>query len=257
MSEFADEYPAKHVDLDTRNGLLLKNKLRKHNFEIGDENGKLANTVYDTTYVKHPFDPNAAPNAEQLKKKVIELRNTNLLLGQDMANNVTTMKNDYRKIDNFEPTVLDRARLQKTHFHLGDDAPQLTSINRTYFKAPKIDPTGSVEKEKKDLIDDLRRHHFDFGQSAADFGTENRVNFIDHGINATQSIDPNLMKNHFELGDHSAAFEKGTCYARDMKAHPLDAYKQAAQNDFTGRDKKSNWDFGGMDNNWMSEAKQQ
>jgi len=156
VSEFTDEYVKKHTDIDTANSDQLKNKLRKHNFKIGDSDGKLANSVYDTTYVKHPFDPNAGPNAEELKKKVVELRNTNLVLGQDQPIDMTTMKDHYRKINDFEPTILNRAQLQKTHFQMGEDAPQMTSINRTYYKAPKIDPSNSVEAEKRALIEDLR-----------------------------------------------------------------------------------------------------
>jgi hypothetical protein len=156
MSEFKDEYTSKHVDLDFKNGEQLKNKLRKHNFALGDPNHKMANTVYETTYVSHPVDKLNLPNSEQLKKKVIELRNTNLILGQDPSYNTTTMQADYQRIKDFEPVKLDRAHLQKTHFEMGTDAPQHTSMNRTYFKAHKYDPASSVENEKRELIEDLR-----------------------------------------------------------------------------------------------------
>lgn len=156
MSEFKDEYTQKQVDLDYKNGEQLKNKLRKHNFALGDPSQKLANTVYETTYIPHPADKFNMPNSEELKKKVIELRNTNLILGQDPSYNTTTMQADYQKINNFEPTKLNRAKLQKTHFDFGEDAPQMTSMNRTYYKAHKYDPTMSVENEKRELIEDLR-----------------------------------------------------------------------------------------------------
>lgn len=156
MSEFKDEYTKKHVDVDTKNSEQLKNKLRKHNFTITDPSYKLANTVYETTYTPHPKETLNMPNSEELKKKVIELRNTNLVLGQDKPYNTTTMQADYQKITNFEPSRLDRAKLQKTHFELGNDPRQLTSINRTYFKAHKYDPANSVEAEKRELMEDLR-----------------------------------------------------------------------------------------------------
>ena len=142
--------------MDFKNGEQLKNKLRKHNFRLGDPDSKLANTVYETTYIPHPVDKNAVPNSEELKKKVIELRNTNLILGQDVPYNTTTMQADYQKITGFEPSRLNRAHLQKTHFEFGEDKPQMTSMNRTYFKAHKYDPTASVEQEKRELIADLR-----------------------------------------------------------------------------------------------------
>ena len=109
MTEFADEYTKKQTNLDHKNGELLKNKLRKHNFELGDHAGKLANSTYDTTYVPHPIDQLSSPNKEDLKKKVIELRNTNLILGSDPNYAASTMRTDYKKIENFEPTILDRA----------------------------------------------------------------------------------------------------------------------------------------------------
>lgn len=259
-----DEFPQKEVDLDFRNGEVLKNKLRNDNFEIGDHSRKMANSVYDTTYVPHPVDRFAAPNREELKKKVVELRNTNLVLGQDKNDVASTMKADYKKISNFQPTILNRAHLQKTHFELGTDQPNMTSINRTYFKAPKPDLSGTLENEKRELIADLRRsvllivgHHFDFGQSAADYGTDYAYNYKDHGVNLTQAIDPNLMKNHFTIGEPDAGFEQGSVYMRDMKKFDSDVYRQAAVNSMTGRDKQSNWDFGGFDNNWQSEAQTQ
>ena len=155
MTEFTDEFTKKRTDIDHTNSDQLKNKLRKHNFQIGDQGSKLANTVYDTTYVPHPVDQLHAPNREELKKKVIELRNTNLVLGQDDPQGVSTMKDHYNK-KIAEPIKLDRAQLQKTHFQFGEDDPNLTSINRTYFKAHKYDPNSGVEQEKQALIADLR-----------------------------------------------------------------------------------------------------
>lgn len=156
MTEFADEFTKKRVDLDYKNGEQLKNKLRKHNFQIGEPDSKLANTIYETAYIAHPVDKANMSNSEQLKKKVIELRNTNLVLGQDPSYNTTTMQADYQKVKNFEPSVLNRAQLHKTHFDMGGFEQDMTSINRTYYKAHKHDPANSVEQEKRELIADLR-----------------------------------------------------------------------------------------------------
>jgi hypothetical protein len=76
-------------------------------------------------------------------------------------------------------------------------------------------------------------------------------------VNLTQPIDPNLMKNHFEIGDHTSPFEQGSCYQRDMKKFEPEIYKNAQVNENNGRDRKSNWDFGGFDNEWQSEAQTQ
>ena len=83
------------------------------------------------------------------------------------------------------------------------------------------------------------------------------MNYVKHGLVKPESIDPNLMKNHFEIGDGKAPFENNSCYTRDMRKHPLSAYAQGGNNEYNGRDKRSNWDFGGMDNNWQSEFKSQ
>ena len=88
-----------------------------------------------------------------------------------------------------------------------------------------------------------------------DYQSDYKNNFVKHGIHKVQAIDPNLMKNHFEIGDRLAPSEQGSCYHRDMQKFGPDIYKQAIINENAGRDKKSNWDFGNMDNNWQSEAR--
>jgi hypothetical protein len=154
MTEFADEYTKKKVEADPNNSEKLRNKLRKHNFEIGDTTSKLGNTVYDNTYIPHPVG--AAPNADELRQKVVELRKTNLVLGEDPNTAASTMKTHYQKIEGHEPIKLNRAQLQKTHFDIGNEPRQLNTINRTFYKAHKHDPNSTTEMEKKVLMDDLR-----------------------------------------------------------------------------------------------------
>lgn len=154
-SEFRDEFTAKQAQIDTKNSEQLKNKLRKHNFQVGDSAAKTAHSVYEAAYVAHPIDQFNAPNSEELKKKVVELRNTNLVLGQDPAHNMSTMRADYSKKEG-GPIKLNRANLQKTHFLLGEEPMNLTSMNRTDFKAPRTDPNMSRDDEKRALIADLR-----------------------------------------------------------------------------------------------------
>jgi hypothetical protein len=78
---------------------------------------------------------------------------------------------------------------------------------------------------------------------------------VKHGLAKVQPIDPNLMKNHFEIGDKQAPFEQGSSYNRDMKKFDADIYKQTTVNADAGRDKKSNWNFGSQENDWHTEAK--
>ena len=73
-------------------------------------------------------------------------------------------------------------------------------------------------------------------------------------MTVTQAIDPNLMKNHFEIGDKEAPFEQGSNYMRDMKKFDPDVYRNAGVNKDSGKDKQTNWNFGEFDNNWQSEA---
>lgn len=134
----------------------LTYKMRKHNFQLGNPSDNMANSTYDTAYVPYGNESFNAPNTEELKKKVIALRNTNLVLGQDPNNDVSVMRADYQKISGFEPVKLNRAQLQKTHFTMGSENPELTSINRTFYKAHKHDPNSSNDKEKIALMEDLR-----------------------------------------------------------------------------------------------------
>ena len=70
-------------------------------------------------------------------------------------------------------------------------------------------------------------------------------------------IDPNLYRSHFEIGDPEGGTEKGTSYQRAMRPHPIEAYTAGAQAAPSGKDKKSNWNFGELANNWVSEKQSQ
>jgi hypothetical protein len=63
------------------------------------------------------------------------------------------------------------------------------------------------------------------------------------------------MKNHFEIGDSGAPFEKGSCYTRDMQKFDSEIYRRGASQINQGRDKRSNWNFGEYGDVWATEAK--
>lgn len=150
-----ENYPEKPLPQNMKeNKQRLTNKMRKHNFKIGDGKSSFPNTSYGRQFKAIP--PNAIEKGlskEELKQKVINLRNTNMILGQDRPVQVSTMRDAYKKLQ-MEPIKLNRTALQKTHFSLGNDVNDMQSVNRMTYKAKWAPGHNNEEKEK--LMADLR-----------------------------------------------------------------------------------------------------
>lgn len=81
----------------------------------------------------------------------------------------------------------------------------------TLDKAKEINPKGTM----KELANDLRRHHFDYGTDAKHFTTSQRDAF--KGLSGKSSelereLANDLRRNHFDIGTISGPNIKDTTY---------------------------------------------
>jgi hypothetical protein len=93
--------------------------------------------------------------------------------------------------------------LTRTNFILGEDRPDYTSLNQTTY----IPHQHCQRNEIKELSQDLRRHHFQFGNDAGDQMTsiQKQDYIIPAQIDQQKSKISNalLRQSNFSLGDKS------------------------------------------------------
>lgn len=132
----------------------MSNFLRKHNHDFGDKNNYY-NTVYDNYFNSIAHLPKDAfqqgKSKDQIMKEIVELRKTNLVLGNDRPGFQTSNQNDFI----FHPSVKAAPfdpKLKDTSYKLGTDAPEFTThYSQTYN--PKVAEKNELKKE---LLKDLR-----------------------------------------------------------------------------------------------------
>lgn len=131
------------------------NKMRRHNFKIGNGKNVLGtNSTYLQDYQERESKAGPGMSKEDLKQRLIDLRNTNMILGQDKPTMVSTMREHFGSKEG-DRVELDRKALQKTNFTLGDARADLQSINRAVYVAHPPQQQINLE-EKQKLINDLR-----------------------------------------------------------------------------------------------------
>lgn len=136
----------------------MRNFLRKHNHDFGDKNNYY-NTIYGNYFNSIANLPKEAfhqgKSKEQIMKEIVELRKTNLVLGRDNPEFLTSNQNDFvfheaRKAVPFDP------KLKNTNYQLGTDQPEYISQYAKTFDA-KVPEKNELKKE---LLKDLRGLYF-------------------------------------------------------------------------------------------------
>lgn len=132
----------------------MSNFLRKHNHDFGDKNNYY-NTIYDNYFNSIANLPKDAlhqgKSKEQIMKEIVELRKTNLVLGNNQPNFLTSNQNDFvsypaNKLVPFDP------KLKDTSYKLGTDPPDFTShYTKTFNGKP-----AEKNELNKELLKDLR-----------------------------------------------------------------------------------------------------
>jgi len=233
------------------------NKMRKHNFELGNSNKTYRTSAYGSSYL--PIDPNfnaSGPSKEALKERMLELRETHLVLGQDPKQHQTTMKNAYTHNPNYQagPKKLDRAALQGSHFDLGHLENDMQSMHRVSYNNPKYENAEADAAEKKRLMHELRSHHYTLGGQDADYGTQAKIAYKPHPRDKDLGMQFKV-EDSLQLGDRSANTLKSSFYQKEMLPFDEKAYMG---NDMKVRDassdRRENWSLAHGGGNWMSEV---
>lgn len=240
------------VSLDQK----VKDDLRKSHFIFGNNDPS-----YKTTSQQTFYDKTKMHNVLNVDFKGVErgLRATNYVLGDDRPDYVSETQDKFRipketdrvgqKVStaqlqqshyvfgnctdpwvttqqvSFGPKKVEQKyytkNLTKTNFILGDAEPTLKSVNQeTFVKHPLIS-----NQANKELANDLRRHHFNFGNE--NFGeqlqTTNLQAYQDpklnNAANSIKKLDPQFLReSHWSIGSDQAPNKEQyqTTYAKAM-----------------------------------------
>jgi hypothetical protein len=177
--------------IDTKS---IERRLRSENYNFGNEKTDYL-TEMAAKYTKPVIDPN-----DKMKHGISTsaLQQSHYVFGTQGANWNTTHRASYtpKKAD-FE---LQHKNLIGTNFSLGDAEPTLKSVNQeVYVRHPLV--SNPLNKE---LIEDLRSHHFDFGKDNVPMNTINTITYQDPGrvFTAPPKLDSHMLRqSHWTLGD--------------------------------------------------------
>ena len=194
---FRSEYYDKSQMLpkDNVNSQNIEKMLRAHNYEFGDDKPNYLSEAA-SRYTK----PNINPN-DNIENRISNqlLQKSNYKFGTNNEPWNTTQKRSYTpKYAENDKTA---PNLKKTNFILGDDKPDFKSINSQTYKSH---PYQFVPVDKN-LINDLRSHHYNLGNYNNPLTTQNQIDFKDptlDGNNYRPTLDNNLLrKTNWQLGD--------------------------------------------------------
>jgi hypothetical protein len=152
MGEF---YPKEISDAAKKEQRAQVNKMRQHNHEFRDLKQPMLNSSYNQSFNKEfsPSDLAQASSKEDLKKKVVDLRQTNLVLGQDPNKINSTSRASYVHHKDARPVNPDPNKWQLTSFSLGNQVNEPKTISQEYFVEH---PPGQKSEEMARLKADLR-----------------------------------------------------------------------------------------------------
>lgn len=197
------------------------------------------NTMYGQSF-NAPFDKQflkQGKSKDEIQKQIVELRKTNLSIGNDPSKFQTEAQSEYQDHGYAKARLL-KSDLASTNYQLGtDDNDYSTQCKATYQgkQLAQHDPN-----KIKDLSKDLRAEHFDVGY---DEGTKQSMYAATH-----KEFDKNdlgkqpdmsyLYRNHFEVGGPSTDIDKDTRY-KSMYKELYDEKKrvnnQGSRNDRSDR----------------------
>lgn len=216
----------------------LKNDLRKSHFILGNYD-KVTNPTYQTNYTNrnvqgnqykdlseigkslrkhsHVLGDNRIEYRSEMQSKFInpettgkqqqvvstaELQKSHYVFGSRNEPWATTTQLSYgpKEVD----SKLYSKNLTKTNFILGDNKMPLKSVShQTYVHHPN----QGFSQKNKELSEDLRRHHFKFGNDEPSMTSLNRQDFVERNLKDARFgatiDDQTLKKSHFSIGDVS------------------------------------------------------
>ena len=195
----------------------IERALRKHNYVLGDDKLDYKSETAD----KFQFPVYDYRQRQEQKVSTEQLQQSHYVFGTNNDPWVTTQQRDFgpKKVDQKYYTK----NLTRTNFILGNDAPKMKSVAmETYVKHPIT--SNPINKE---LANDLRRHHFNFGNE--DYGNElisvNNIDYQNPALRKNASM-PNITKlnpqflreSHWSFGTDNGKDHFQTTYDKDMVA---------------------------------------
>ncbi|MCQ2815721.1 MAG: hypothetical protein MJ252_00495 [archaeon] len=210
----------------------IERGLRAHNYVLGDDKPD-----YVSETAAKFTAPEVKPEDFGNKQKIstAELQQSHYVFGTFNQPMITTQRRDYQPKS--VPQKLYTKNLTKTNFILGDEEPTLKSVNQeTYIKHPTV-----YNPINQELANDLRRHHFEFGN--ADFPsqlvTANNRDYPAYTMNPEdkpqQTIsNAKLRESHWSLGNpgEESKDHYTSTYAMDMVPKTADPAKQRPNTTF-------------------------
>jgi len=227
--------------------------MRKHNHDFTETHKKQFNSEYHNNFNKQidPSNLKQGLSAQELLQKVVDLRKSHVVLGEDFNPMQSIAQKDYQfRAGTIEKACNDNVAIRKTNFQLGVQGPDFNSMYSSYY-VPHADSRVELNKE---LIADLRASHFTLGQEENMYATNTGVSYKGppKGFKPVESLNPNLQKNHFNIGgENPGQLANKTTYSIHHKDFGNALQGQARDQT---QDRCSNWNFGGQKSNWESET---
>jgi len=247
-------FQEKHVshDQNKMEQEIQKTKMRKHNHDFSETSKKQFSSEYNSHFNKQndPTSLKQALSAQELKQKVVDLRKSHVVLGGDYNPMKSIAQTDYQsKQGSYVAPANDNVAIRKTNFKLGVAPNEFASMYQQNFVAH---PTQKSESQGG-LMKDLRATHFSLGQEDPTYASNMGVSFRGPptGFKPPQTLNPNLQKNHFSLGDGKTQIANKTTYSNFHRNFENATTAQARDQNM---DRGSHFQLGGQSSNWASEA---
>ncbi|KAL4505331.1 hypothetical protein ABPG72_002393 [Tetrahymena utriculariae] len=226
-----------------------KAKMRAHHHNFAESTNIVMTTHYNDQYNKD-VDPQALKQgipAAELKQKVVDLRNSHIILGKEYLPMVTTQQNDYSQKPEAKREAVNPL-LQQSHFQLGNSGPDFKTTNNQFHDRQPLVENKLAEETKKDL----RASHFTMGQDQQGYLTETKGNYINHHQQGFQKVnqDEKFFKNNFTHTNPNGNNYYNSTYKTFMKAPQISNVQQSRNQQ---QDRGSNFKIGFQGDSWQTE----
>jgi len=185
--------------------------LYKNHFAFGDTRPSYE-TSYNATHQQHSNQmPNRANDS-------LRDRSSNIVLGYSEPEKRSEAQSQFVPYKDAKKAQLDEALskdLRQSHFRF-DGPTHYESYSHGIYKdvldkAKEINPKGTM----KELANDLRRNHFDYGNDPNLYKTSQRDAYKGMGGKSSElekELKTDLRRNHFDIGNNPGPFWKDTTY---------------------------------------------
>jgi len=247
-------FPEKHIPigLHKQEQEEQKNKMRKHNHDFTETHKKQFASEYHANYNKlnDPSCLKQALSARELQQKVVDLRKSHVVLGEDFNPMKSIAQIDYQsKKGGLVKPANDNVNIRRTNFQLGNASNDMASMYQQSF----VPHAAQRSESQGALMKDLRATHFSLGQEAPTYSSNMGAAFRGPpaGFKPPQTLNPNLQKNHFAFGDSSNPIQNKTTYSSFHRTFEGGETTQARNQN---QDRGSHFQLGGQAKTWASEA---